>query len=488
MNLRSLFGTRQIQETNSKTAQSYEVATPIRGRKNNVAIGAAINYFRFGMVAPPLAADPIYRPLNAYSSWIAPKHSFAQMQEVYENDAECSFGIDWLASVSVGMGHHFTAAEEYRNLVDYITEFAYEMNLDEMALNVGREVLAYGNSLWSYKEESITEKSFDIIEPLALTSLRRIWWDGPGPRSSVGYYEFRGQQTITMLPSEVLHFRWRTINSQPFGLGLLAPIVARPSYTFNRNGVDETRYRMSLYDIKNSVLDTAHKIMKRYVPRNVYNAVMAKGQQLSNMQAMLDELEDEQDVVLSGQNVITELGKGSRAVDLESFDKLYRNEMIKAVATPASKLYETGSLTEASSKVAKEVALMHMNGFQRQINRYLMMLVFRTWYMANPKHDANGVVVPWKEAKFELHWGQAEKPKMEPQFFVALVNSSPGSFSHEEIRKYASSGGVELIPDTWTKPQPMATPPMQDPFGQQKQDPFGKKPTNPFKSKEDSEQ
>jgi|SRR5579884_954258 len=439
-------------------ANNYDIGTSGSGRTGlNIPLTSLSTWFKWGMLTPPLLQDPIYRPLTSFSQFIEPKYSFAQMLYAYENDAEIAFGLDWATAVTVGVGYHFTAGIQNTGIVDYITQFAENINLDEIALVAGREALGYGNSLWTYKEESLQEKSFDRIEPMPLTSLKRIWWNGPGINNTVGFYEFRGYTIVRMIPAELIHFRWRISNAQPFGLGLLAPIISKTQYTYTRNGQDETRQRMSLFDIKNSFMDTFHKIAKRYVPRNVYNAKAATPKQASDMQAKVDNLLDEQDMVMSGETNVFELGRNTRAIDLESFDKLAKNEIIKALATPVSKLYEDGSLTEASSNVAKETALMHFGAFQRLMSRDFMLQIFKPWYMANPYTDANGVAIPWKEAKLVLHWGMAEKPKMEAATFVDLLKARPSAFSDQEVRNYASQGGVELMPDTWTAEQLLPT-------------------------------
>lgn len=423
-------------------------------RSRGISVNALQQYFRtqtleseFSLGTKRTVQDEMFRPLDASQVYSEPKISFASMIDAYENDPEIGFGIDFVTAISVGMGHHYSA--ESANLVDYVTDFAEDANLDEVAILAGRESLAYGNSIWTYKDISADQKTFETMQVLPLTSLRRLWWNGTDPGATVGYYEFKNGSR--MLPSELIHFRWRISNGYPFGLGLLAPIVSRVRYTYTRNGTDEQRIRMSLLDIKRSMQDSAHKIMKRYINRNVYNAKNASPAQVVSMQGQLDALEDEQDFVVDGELDIKELGTANRTIDLEGFERLYSNEIIKALGTPTSRLYERGSLTEASAKSAKEVALMNLAGFQRQMKRNFERLILKPWYLSNPKTDANGVVIPWKLAKIRLHWGMQEKPQMGvAELANLLAVSPPGTMSMEEIRNYLSEGGIKLNPATIT--------------------------------------
>jgi len=418
-------------------------------KQSSLPIMSLARQFRANGVSEQVLVDPIFRPISSFSQFVAPNppNAFVLMKDAYENDPEVSFGIDFITAVSVGVGFHFSAAKD--KLVDHVNQFAQDSNLDDIVQTSGRETLAYGNSIWQYKDITTRNKGYDVLEQIPLTALKRIWWTGMADNATVGSYEFRGWKTQKLMPSEVIHFRWRISNASPIALGLLYPLVTRVSYRLNQNGIDSTRERMSIIEIKRSMQDMTHKFMRRYQPRNVYNLKNASPQQVTDAQSSLNILEDEQDFVMPGDAEIFELGSAAKAFNLDHFHALYANEIIKAIGTPTSRLYEKGALTEASADSAKDVALMNLVGFQRNHKRMIERMLIQPWYKANPLTDANGVFIPWEETKIELNWGIPEKPKMDAPAFTALLMAKPTAFSDEEVRKFASQAGIELDESTW---------------------------------------
>jgi hypothetical protein len=277
-----------------------------------------------------------------------------------------------------------------------------------------------------------------------------VWWNGSGNNAVLDHYELRAWKIQRLIPSEVIHFRYAISNASPFGLGLLHPLVTKAAYTLNQNGTDETRQRAAILDIKRRIEDMTWKIMARYQPRNVYNPKNANVQQVDQMQATLNVLEDEQDFVVPGEMEVIELGSAAKAFNLEQFTSMYVNPIIKAIGTPTSRLFEKGALTEASAKSAKEVALMRFMGFQNNHKRILERFLIKPWYQANPVYDANGVVIPWDVAKISLNWGLPERAETPEQIVVDLFTKRAAAFSDMEVRKYASDNlDIELDDASW---------------------------------------
>lgn len=421
----------------SRPAKS--IPTIPASHNKSIPISTVQKYFQYGQAL----ADPIFRPLTSYSPYVSPKVSFKKMISVYEDEPEIQFGLDFAVAVSVGAGFHFTAKTD--SLANYVEQFARDINLDYIATTAGRETLGYGNSLWRYVDLYNDPKSFDIIQQLPLSTLQKIWWSGQSINSQIHYYEFRGQTLEKLLPSEVIHFRYRPSNASPFGLGMIQPLVTQVQYTYNKNGTDETRERMSIIDIKRSIQDYLHKSLRRYQRRTVYGLKEATPQQANAAQSSLNNLDDEQDFVLAGDTNITEIGAMARAMDTESFEKIYSNEIIKALGTPTARLYEKGALTEASAETAKKVALMNLQGFQKQMKRMVERFIIMPWYRANPLKDVNGVVIPWSATNIELNWGLDEKPEMSTTDFASLVAQlSPTLKKEEMIYKFLSNAGVDV--------------------------------------------
>ncbi|GEM_PF-2196936 len=448
--LSKLFGLRMTTRPQQReTDYTAGIQPHAQAGKSNMPLMSAARYFRYGTF-PDLSVDdlpdPVYRPINKYAIWVAPEVSFADMLNAYTLDSEIKFGIDFVTSVAVGAGFHFAAPSS--RIVSYFEDFAEDINLDFIVQTAAYETLAYGNSVWRYGEYTDRANKFDQLVQMPLTALKRIWWNGWTQDSTIGFYEFRGYAVRRYLPSELIHFRYRIVNGSPYGLGLLAPLVQKVDYRLNWNGLDSTYTRMSLMDIKRSIEDTAHKIIKRYIPRNVYKTPSASPQQASALASSINQLLDEQDFVLpDGQADVLQLGNQTKAIDLEAFTSLYTNAVIKAIGTPVSRLFEKGALTEASAQSAKEAALMNLVGFQRIFRRQIERFILKSWYDQNPTTDANGVVIPWKLADLQLVWGQPEKMEIDGQGFARLVTAKPEAFSVRDIRKILAENGLPIDPE-----------------------------------------
>jgi hypothetical protein len=408
-------------------------------QKKGIPINAAVKYFQYGQAM----SDPIFKPISSYSQFVAPKVSFTRMIDVYEDDPEIQFGLDFSVAVSVGAGYFFTAKKD--SVAEYVEQFAKDINLDFICQTAGRETLGYGNSIWQYVDLYRDPKAYDILKQLPLSALKRIWWNGYGTEATIDHYEFQGYTIERLQPQELIHFRWRVSNASPFGLGVIQPLVMNVPYHYSKAGEEEIRERMSIIDIKRSVQDMLHKSLRRYQRRVIYNLKNAQPSQAQAAQSALDTLEDEQDFVIPGDMDAIEIGAMARAMDTESFEKIYSNEIIKALGTPTSRLYEKGALTEASANSAKQVALMNLMGFQRQFKRMIERFVVKPWYQANPLKDANGVIIPWNSTGIEMNWGINEKPEMNAQDFATLVAQlGPTPKKDEMIFKYLANAGIEV--------------------------------------------
>ena len=424
-----------------KPIQTRQFNIPTPKQRKGLPLSSARQYFKFGTIGD--IKDPIFRPLNSFSPFVTPRIDFKTQIDAVMDDPELLFGLDFTTAISVGAGYHFTAKRD--KVVDYIEQFALDINLDYIAQTAGRETLGFGNSIWQYLDLDDDPKYKEILKQLPLSAIKRIWWDGYGPDAQISFYEFRGFTLQRLLPEELIHFRWRTFDALPFGLGTIAPLVKQVEYTYLKGDTEERRTRMSIMAIKYSMQDFLHKSVRRHQRRVVYNLEDAQPGQAQNAQSVLDNLDDEQDFVIPGKMNTTELGAMARAIDTESFQTLYSNEIIKSLGTPTSRLYEKGSLTEASANAAKDVALMNLNGFQTQMKRMIERLIIQPWYKANPLKDTNGVIIPWESLGLELNWGIAEKQDMTSQDFGSIISQlAPTPKKEEMIYKFLNNAGVEV--------------------------------------------
>jgi hypothetical protein len=350
------------------------------------------------------------RPLNSYSNRIqAPP--FEDMVQAHLADGDISFALDLHTAVIAGRGFHIKAATE--NMKDYILDFTKDFQLGQFGQYAVMETLGYGSSFYRYPDPA----NRTDIEWLPVSTCRAVNWGRDGKLAN---YEFNGYRDQTVPAEEILHLRWRRINASFFGYGLLEPLISSRSYEVLRNKKWETRVRPSIMDIKPEMQDVGRKVMRRYIARHFVRMKDADDDEVKQARTDLKVLEPEEDIVTGADATVEELGKGVKVIDWESWEKLFRNEIITMTQNPAIRIFTEPGFTKANADAALDAVKMLLQGFADHLASEITNVIIRSWYEANPYFNANGEKVKWPEAEIEYCWGVLEKPKVELKDLIEI--------------------------------------------------------------------
>lgn len=362
----------------------------------------------------------VEKPLNQYSSRMAAP-PFEEMVKAHVDDGDVAFALDLHTAVIAGRGFHIKAATP--NLQDYVMDFAKEFGLGEFSEISVMETLGYGNSLYRYRDPT----NFADVEWLPLSAWRAIHW---GRDNKIQRYEFNAAQYSEQFISaeEIFHLRKRRINASPYGFGFIQPLVSDRLYWVLRDDQWKQRTRPAIMDIKPEMQDVGRKVLRRYIPRHFIKMSGADDSEVAQAKKDLKTLEPEQDIVTGAEAALAEMGKGVKAIDWESWEKLYRNEIITMMENPAIRIFTEPGFTKANADAALESVKMLLQGFATYMATQYTNVIIRAWYEKNPYYNANGEKVRWMDTKYEFVWGVPEKPEFTTDHLIKLGELSQSGF------------------------------------------------------------
>jgi len=376
---------------------------------------------------------------------------YAAMKEVHLADGDVGFALDLHNAVISGRGFHIGA--KIPELREKIMDFAKLFHLREFCEIAVKEALGYGSTFFKYKNPD----NYTDLVWLSISSIKAVWWEGDFVK------EYEVSNRYQRIPaSEMLHIPWRRIDASPFGHGLIEPLITSRDYSVTRDQKQETRTRPAIMEVKAEMQDSGRKILQRYLPRAWINL---KGhgpldEIAKKFRSKLKTLEPEEDVISPIEAEVIEQNRNTRAFDWESWEKLFRNEIITALENPAIRIFTEPGFTKANADAAVESVKMLLQGFADYMEEIVLQMIIRPYYEQNPWLDALGQKVEWKDTGIEFHWGPMEVPEIKIEDLVsmgALTTQGFPALKPEEFRRIAKNVlGWPLDEDT---PKPMLTAP-----------------------------
>jgi hypothetical protein len=421
----------------------------------NVSSGMDVNATKMAFES---FSDPVWGPeisgAGAFSregyvskSFEIPVVPFKTQVAAAEVDEDIQIALNTLTSQITGGRHYWKGIHD--DMVDYITEFSHDIDFDWIDTILVKELLGFGNSVWKPRLGIKYIRGKDDLLNIPISSFARVWWD----RQRMPYkLEFRGAEWQGYHdPKDVMHFIWNPIDSSAFGVGLITALTAvRNFQDITANGAED-KQRPSLLDMKLSTQLTMHLTERRYIPHNVYNAVGSSANDRAAIKASLKNLKAGEDFVSGTQIQVQELGSAQRAFDPTRFTDNVLGPIMKGLNSFRGKQANESSHQYANAKTASTLDEIGMSSFPQAVQRQLADKLFRPWYELNPMYGNNyggGMVsVPWKECKFELEFGEAEKTDLEPDVLLKLIESAINTgavFDPVEKRELYEKAGLPM--------------------------------------------
>lgn len=353
-----------------------------------------------------------------------PAVSFQDCIEAYLKDPACKAFVDILADQVVGAGFYTTVNQDYElaeKAKGAVDGFCENVNLDDLLHVAAREIIAAGNSFW----EKIEPDRLVDLHILPLTSIARIKRDAYGHVKA--YVQSAGYGGKTLSPSRIIHFCWNPVDGEPFGTGVLRPLLEKMTVS------GETR--MSFLEMKARIERMLPEIFEKY----------AGPDELWIFEGVSDErLADYQRVIRSkpkaGARFVYNRPADVKTVQIDPRTQFqtYLEHVVNQVylggESPLPKLFTTPGFTEASAKAAAELAERKVLALQRFMKRIVEREVF-TPVIEQAGFDA-------RKAHIRLQWGTPEKPVI--NMAEILKAAELQLISKEEFRTIAREMGWKL--------------------------------------------
>lgn len=364
-----------------------------------------------------------YSSITFKTPWVPFSTQSVNLQE----DEDVQLAINHLSSQITGNDHYWKAAK--KEYSDYMEKFSKKIWFDILDTEIVKELLWYGNTVLVplVPISEITHRN-DFLH-IPISSFLRIWID----RLRRPYkYEFRGAEWQGyMNPQDIIHLKYNPVNASPFGTGFgTALSVAREFEDMTPTGL-EPRRLPSLIDRKLATSFWMHLAQKRYISRNVFNALKSTKSDRDVLKAHLKTLEPGEDLVTGVKVEVQELGTSQRSFDPTLFTNLVSGQLYKGLNDFTGKQGEESSHQYANAKESSKEVEMGLASFPLSTTIQLMDYLFKPWYDAHPLYDMEygmGIVsVPWDECSFELNFGQEVKrdltPEQHQKLLEMLINS-----------------------------------------------------------------
>jgi len=390
-------------------------------------MSGALNWLRERMGLIGSVGRSSGRLLPAWASIYGemPPIRFDDCIAAYLKDPACKALVDFLADQVVGAGFYVTVNERYAYAGEarrIIEEFCEEVNLDGL-LQIGvREIVAAGNSFW----EKVEPDSLEELRILPLTSIERIRRDQYG--HVIGYVQSAHYGGRTLSPKRIIHFKWNPVNGEPFGTGVLRPLLEayRLSDGETRMGFLEMKARMEMM---------LPKIFEKYAgPDELWVFEGISDKQLEEYQRVLRSRPREGARFVYNRPADIKTVQIDPRTQFQAYLEHILNQVYLGGETPLPKLFTTPGFTEASARAALELAERKIISLQRFVKRIVEREVFKP-VLEQAGHDP-------KEACVRLNWGMPEKPEIS---VVDLIKACElGLIRPEEFRSMMKKMGWEL--------------------------------------------
>lgn len=354
-----------------------------------------------------------------------PTITFEDCIEAYLKDPSCRASVDFLADQVAGMGFYTTAngdyegAEKAKQVVD---EFCEQVNLDGMLQVAAREIIAAGNSFW----EKVEPDRLEDLRILPLTSINRIKRDIHG--NVEGYAQSATYGGKTLAPDRIIHFKWNPVDGEPFGSGILRSLLERMS---TGNG----EARMSFLEMKARIERMLPEIFEKYAgPDELWIFEGVKDDRLAEYQRVIRSRPKEGARFVYNRPADIKTVQIDPRTQFQAYLEHIINQIYLGGETPLPRLFTTPGFTEASAKVALDLAERKVTSLQRFIKRIVEREIFDP-VVKQASYDM-------QKAAVRLNWGMPERPEI---VITDLIKAAELQLiRQDEFRKIMKNVGWEL--------------------------------------------
>lgn len=293
-----------------------------------------------------------------------PEASLEELERFYREDPVAHAAVDTYVELIVGVGY-YTVAED-RRAKEIVDGFSEKVDMDGLLREAVRSMLIYGDAFI----EKILDDSGRLVDLKLLPSkTMRVKRNEYGEIE--GYIQEAKGRRVEFKPGEIIHLKYNPVGSSAYGLSLLYPVV-------------------DLLRAKKKAVDDMARILSRYAaPKMIWR--VENEASLRRLQAILESLQPDEDIILAGEVDYKPLTVDPRA-RFEFYYEYLDKQIFEGLQAPL--LSWLRNATEASARTMLDTVDRRVAGIQRYLKRRVEAEVFK------PLIEAEGL----KDTP-RLYWG-----------------------------------------------------------------------------------
>ncbi len=356
--------------------------------------------------------------------------------DAYTHDPDIYNAVNFICNAALSQGYYVTGSEDYKNgkALDLINEFndtirwgnrRSEKRLAPWLRIITHELVYGGNSF----TEMLTPQKLEMLNQVQLSSIYKIYRSPQGDINRI--QQLIGGRLNDLDPETIIHIPWLQIDREPFGRGLIQPLIA-PKLDVKGRQVPP------FYKIKASLeYDLYRMVHRRGVPRSVFSFPEA-GDEL--IESYSKELQDPDVDASFATNtpVKIESEQGGPAQGVPNIIHWLSDRFHVGLQTPINALITASGFTEASARVAQELGELVVQDLQLRL-KYAIEDELYDRILVQNGFDS-------KQARIEFHWGKETDYEYNLNDGLGLFDRN--AMSVQELRRMARKIGIELDDDS----------------------------------------
>ena len=353
------------------------------------------NWFsrRFGRVEDNAIIVPLYRTATGEYQ----VESIKDAIDAYIHDADIYNAVNFICNAALSDGFYTTGNEDYKNgkaldLVNIFNETIKwgdgrsEKRLAPLLRIITHELVYGGNTFI----EMLKPNKLEMLNQVQLSSIYKIYRNTEGNVNKI--QQLIGGSFNDLDPNSIIHISWLQIDREPFGRGLIQPLIAPRLDIAGRT-------LPSPYKVKASLeFDIFRMIHRRGVPRSVFSFPEAGDELIQNYSRELKD-PDVDTSFATNTPVTIASEQGGPAQGLTNLIHWLSDRYQLGLQTPINALITASGFTEASARVAKELGQLVVQDLQLRL-KYAIEDELYDRILTQNGFDP-------KLANIEFHWGKS---------------------------------------------------------------------------------